>query len=110
MSNDIKNKNFDDDRLRKLFRKELPDAPRSLWFTRKVMNRLPERRGRAVSILEIVVGVIAAIVLVAYWIGFYRSIASSQVITVGDVCFVAVLMIMTLSLVGVFAVSVFRRV
>ena len=36
-------KNIDDTELKQLLKKELPKAPENPWFTRKVMNRLPEK-------------------------------------------------------------------
>ena len=34
--------NIDDKELARLLKEQLPEAGRNEWFTRKVMNRLPE--------------------------------------------------------------------
>ena len=75
---DIKNKPFKsagieqtcfDNSLKSIIRDELPDAPADEWFTRKVMNRLPETRQRAkVSLPERICYISGAFLLVAAWI------------------------------------------
>ncbi len=105
-----KDKDIDDKLWRELFQENLPKARRSPWFTRKVMNRLPERKRPAISIIEWIGGAIAAIVLLVYWIVFSRDIVQSHVITLKDITMISVLSFMTLTLIGVFAVNLLRRV
>lgn len=74
-----------DIRLRATFKKELPPAPVSPWFTRKVLNRLPERQRNLAGKIEIwtcVVGLIATL-----WLGgrFVATTIQSQTISIGDI-------------------------
>ncbi len=74
-----------DIRLRTTFKKELPPAPVSPWFTRKVLNRLPERQRNLAGKIEIctcVAGLIATL-----WLGgrFVAATLQSQVISIGDI-------------------------
>ena len=39
--------NTDDMELSRLLKEQLPEAGRNEWFTRKVMNRLPEKQQRS---------------------------------------------------------------
>lgn len=69
MKKDIENSNFplSDDELRKAFHRGLPEAPVTAWFTRKVMNRLPVRRRRMLSLLEWVTYGVSAAALLVFW-------------------------------------------
>lgn len=103
-------KNAEDRLLRELFQKDLPKARQSPWFTRKVMNRLPERKHSAISVIEWIGGAIAGIVLLAYWFGLSQDIVQSHVVTLKDVMMIFVLSAMTLTLIGIFAVNLVKRV
>lgn len=106
----MKNKNNNvDERLREIFHRELPDAPQSPWFTRKVMNRLPERKRPAISVIEWIGGGVAAAILLSYWLGFVRELTQTQVVTVNDVVTLCSLLAMTMTLIGVSAVNILRR-
>ncbi len=91
--NDIFN---DDCKLREAFHKGLPDAPVTAWFTRKVMNRLPPRRRRIINGVEWGTYGVAALILIAYWIGWCLRIREKGVVTVGDLGDMAVLLGFTL--------------
>ena len=41
-----------DNELRRMLQQELPEAGSDEWFTRKVMNRLPEKQPSSVSWIE----------------------------------------------------------
>lgn len=74
-----------DIRLRETFKKKLPDAPISPWFTRKVLNRLPERQRNLAGKIELwtcVAGIMATI-----WLGgrFVAATLQGPSISIGDV-------------------------
>lgn len=72
----------DDKRLRSFFQ-SLPDAEISPWFTRRVLNRLPERRRRIAGIIEYCVYIVALLWLIVLGIMSIRR-DITQGITVGD--------------------------
>lgn len=78
-------KNIDDSRLKELFKKELPQAPENPWFTRKVMNRLPEKEPKVFSWVEYLSYVIAIVGLVVYWAVFCRDLKEATTITMQDI-------------------------
>lgn len=71
--------------LKEAFRKTLPEAPISPWFTRKVLNRLPERQRNLAARIEMwicVAGLAATI-----WLGgrFVAETLHSPVIRISDI-------------------------
>lgn len=86
----------DDAKLRRAFHQGLPDAPVTAWFTRKVMNRLPPRRRQLMNGVEWIAYAVAAIILVAYWIGWIKGIIDRGVVTVADLGDMALLLGFTL--------------
>ncbi len=73
-----------DNELRRMLQQELPEAGSDEWFTRKVMNRLPEKQPSSVSWIERLGFLMAGIVLIVLWVLFGRSIVSSSALTVAD--------------------------
>lgn len=47
------NKELSDRHLSQLIKHNLLEAPPSPWFTRKVLNRLPERKIKVASLVEL---------------------------------------------------------
>ncbi len=88
MNKDI-DKNMDtggeDELLRNLIKKDLPYAPPSPWFTKKVLNKLPERRRRIASYCEYAVYLLALGAVTAYGIKLFKAVMSAPVITVSDI-------------------------
>lgn len=78
-------KNIDDTELKQLFKKELPQAPENPWFTRKVMNRLPEKEFKVFSWIEYLSYAIAIVGLVIYWAIFCRDLKEAATITMQDI-------------------------
>lgn len=72
-------------KLRQLLGDTLPQAPANPWFTRMVMNRLPDKIVRYVAIAEYILYItgIAATVMTA--INLYNEISCSDAITVGHI-------------------------
>lgn len=84
-----RHKTQNDKQVRDLFQQTLPQAPVSPWFTRKVLNRLPERKRRYAGTIEIstcIVGIIATVVFAAK---FVVSTLASDAITPSDIAIYA---------------------
>lgn len=76
----------DQDRMLRLrIQSELPQAGRDEWFTRKVMNRLPEKQPSSVSWIEKLGFLLAGVVLVILWMLFGRNVIASGAVTVVDI-------------------------
>lgn len=75
----------EDIKLRELFNNKLPHAPQNDWFVKKVMNRLPEKRRGAISIIEIIGYATAILVIFGIEIGIGCSIATTGTITLTDI-------------------------
>lgn len=97
MKKDIENSNFplSDDELRKAFHRGLPEAPVTAWFTRKVMNRLPVRRRRMLSLLEWVTYGVSAAALLVFWGTWLGHVNATGTITVGDLRQLFTLMVLS---------------
>lgn len=82
--NETHTEEFTDEQLRTLLHKELPGHMPAPWFTRKVMNRLPERCPGWLAPVEMgiyVAGLIATIVFAAiHATGIYRT----EIVTLAD--------------------------
>lgn len=84
--------------------KQLPKAGESAWFTRKVFNRLPERRQRIASQIEMGVCVVGIIVTVFLGIRFVKNTIVAGAFTVGDIVlyatFVAIILALASNIAG----------
>ncbi len=80
----INDHTLSDARLKELFKKELPQAPRNPWFVRKVINRLPEKETPTGSRIESMSYLIAVIALIAAWCKFAIGVSAAGVFTGGD--------------------------
>lgn len=84
--------------------KQLPKAGESAWFTRKVFNRLPERRRRIASQIEMGVCAVGIIVTAILGIRFVKSTIDAGVFTVGDMIlyatFVAIIIALASNIAG----------
>lgn len=68
MRNNQSTKTSECDRLiKEMLTRELPDASTDEWFTKKVMNRLPDKRNKSVSWAEKMCYIIGAAILVISW-------------------------------------------
>ena len=61
----MKRNNSNDIQIRELLDKFLPQAPRNDWFVKKTLNRLPQKQGNTISIIEIAGYVIAILAISA---------------------------------------------
>lgn len=73
---------IDDKQFSELLKRQLPQAPHSPWFTRKVINRLPDR---STSGIERAAYLLGALAVVAYMAVMCVDIASSG-FTVSMLC------------------------
>lgn len=73
-----------DNQIKKTFKQKLPNAPQDIWFTRKIMNRLPERKSHA-SYIEYAGFLLAAIVVCYFWKEIATFILESATITYNNI-------------------------
>jgi hypothetical protein len=95
-SNDKNRKTLSDDALRHAFHSQLPDAPVTDWFCRKVMNRLPEKRRRVANAVEWGAYLLSLCIVGIYWVCWFHRIITNGVATVADFRDVAVIILFTL--------------
>ena len=74
----------DDERLRWLLKNNLPEAPVSPWFTRKVLNRLPDRKRKIAGRIEIALSLVALILTLSFGIRFAIVTVDSAAITISN--------------------------
>lgn len=79
-----------DARLRELLQKSAPVAPHSPWFTRKVMNRLPEHKIKMAARIEYAVYTLAAIATAILAAVYASNVIASGVVTVANLAVLAV--------------------
>lgn len=78
-------RNKQDRLIADLIKRAVPPAAESPWFTRKVLNRLPAKHGRAFSGIEIVAYLLSAVVLVVVSVLESAHIGTTGVVTVGSI-------------------------
>lgn len=82
--------NIDDKELARLLKEQLPEAGRNEWFTRKVMNRLPEKQQRSFGWLLQVAFTVSIILCLVGWVYFLHNL-NLEIILVRDVVTLATL-------------------
>ena len=87
--------NTDDMELSRLLKEQLPEAGRNEWFTRKVMNRLPEKQQRSFGWLLQVAFALSIILCLVGWVYFLHNL-NLEIILVRDVVTLATLFATTL--------------
>ena len=87
--------NTDDMELSRLLKEQLPEAGRNEWFTRKVMNRLPEKQQRSFGWLLQVAFALSIILCLVGWVYFLNNL-NLEIILVRDVVTLATLFATTL--------------
>ena len=100
--------NIDKD-LRQLMHDRLPDAPADPWFVRKVMNRLPDKPVRRKKSLAEVLCYIFGILGIFAAGGYSLHTTLTEGLTVQTVVTAAILMLLTLFCIGIFAFPALRR-
>ena len=66
--------NIDDKELARLLKEQLPEAGRNEWFTRKVMNRLPEKQQRSFGWLLPLAFTVSIILCLVGWVYFLHNL------------------------------------
>ena len=94
-------RNNDDIELARMLKEQLPEAGRNEWFTRKVMNRLPEKQHRNLHWLLTVAFVAAFVLCLGGWAYFLHNL-NWQVILVHDVVTLASLFAATIAVIWQF--------
>lgn len=83
-----------DRELSKFFKSRIPDAPESPWFTRTVLNRLPDKKKKKAAAIEIYICAIALVAVVIFGVSFVIRSLEAPVITIGDMIVYAVYLIL----------------
>lgn len=99
-----------DKHIKEFLKRELPQAPDNPWFTRKVMNRLPEKRTNWAARIENFGFLAAAITLGIFWYMLITTTTNSAVITVGDIFNYIVMIAMTIALSAGYMFSILRKI
>ena len=87
--------NIDDKELARLLKEQLPEAGRNEWFTRKVMNRLPEKQQRSFGWLLPLAFTVSIILRLVGRVYFLHNL-NLEIILVRDVVTLATLFATTL--------------
>lgn len=99
-----------DKQIKEFLKRELPQAPVNPWFTRKVMNRLPEKRTNWVAWIENAGFLAATITLGIFWYILITTTTNSDVITVGDIFNYVVMIAMSIALSAGFMLTQLRKI
>lgn len=78
-------KNDDDKYFRSILKKNLPEHLPSPWFTKTVLNRLPERKVRIAARIEYGVYLLALVAILIFAVFTTRNVYASGVVRVGDI-------------------------
>lgn len=105
----MRNSRIDDSPLREIIKRDLPEASHNPWFTKKVMNRLPQRKNNTASVIEHAGFIIAAIILGLYWCMLVSNTAQSDAIVMKDIIHYVILVTMTFCLAIGFLVSLLQK-
>lgn len=89
---------YSDDELHHLLKNTLPFPPVSPWFTRKVLNRLPEKNKAIAGKIELAACIIGLIFTIIYGVLFVVRTYNSSVITYGDMLTYAIYLTLGITL------------
>jgi len=89
---------IDDSKLREILKREQPKAGDNPWFTRKVMNRLPEKKEKF-NWIENLIYILCGVICVLCWKWFIEDLNLSA-ITVGELLKYIILISSTMFLIG----------
>lgn len=95
----MKRNNSDDIQIRELLDKSLPQAPRNEWFVKKTLNRLPQKHGNTISIIEIAGYVIAILAIIAIEGYIIYSVTTTGTLTLNDIVWIVSLNVALLSII-----------
>ena len=69
--------NYDDIEFGKILKSVQPEAGKNEWFTRKVMNRLPEKQRHGLGWLMPMALTVSLIICLAGWVYFLQNLTES---------------------------------
>ncbi|MBQ3605766.1 MAG: hypothetical protein II990_05885 [Muribaculaceae bacterium] len=95
----MKRINSDDIQIRELLDKSLPQAPRNDWFVKKTLNRLPQKQGNTISIIEIAGYVIAILAIIAIEDNIIYNVTTTGTLTLNDIVWIVSLNVALLSII-----------
>lgn len=95
----MKQNNSDDIQIRELLDKSLPQAPRNDWFVKKTLNRLPQKQGNTISIIEIAGYVIAILAIIAIEGYIIYNVTTTGTLTLNDIVWIVSLNVALLSII-----------
>ena len=95
----MKRNNSDDIQIRELLDKSLPQAPRTDWFVKKTLNRLPQKQGNTISIIEIAGYVIAILAIIAIEGNIIYNVTTTGTLTLNDIVWIVSLNVALLSII-----------
>lgn len=95
----MKRNNSDDIQIRELLDKSLPQAPRNDWFVKKTLNRLPQKQGNTISIIEIAGYVIAILAIIAIEGYIIYNVTTTGTLTLNDIVWIVSLNVALLSII-----------
>lgn len=95
----MKRNNSDDIQIRELLDKSLPQAPRNDWFVKKTLNRLPQKQGNSISIIEIAGNVIAILAIIAIEGNIIYNVTTTGTLTLNDIVWIVSLNVALLSII-----------
>lgn len=95
----MKRNNSDDIQIRELLDKSLPQAPRNDWFVKKTLNRLPQKQGNTISIIEIAGYVIAILAIIAIEGYIIHNVTTTGTLTLNNIVWIVSLNVALLSII-----------
>lgn len=95
----MKRNNSNDIQIRELLDKFLPQAPRNDWFVKKTLNRLPQKQGNTISIIEIAGYVIAILAIIAIEGNIIYNVTTTGTLTLNDIVWIVSLNMALLSII-----------
>lgn len=95
----MKRNNSDDIQICELLDKSLPQAPRNDWFVKKTLNRLPQKQGNTISIIEIAGYVIAILAIIAIEGNIIYNVTTTGTLTLNDIVWIVSLNVALLSII-----------
>lgn len=108
---DIESKDkITDGKLRDFIKESYSDIHVSPWFTRKVLNRLPERKYRLAGKIELITCFIGIVVTSVLGVSFVFDTLKSDIITIKDfIAYSIYLAILTVLIINIATPFIYRR-
>lgn len=102
-------KKYENDQIRKLLDKNLPQAPQNEWFIRKTINRLPDKNRSTISIIEHTSYIIALLIVLIFDCVIGYNIVKTGLITINNIICIFSLNIFLLAIIFAVLKPYFRN-